>query len=164
MQGAHSRLCKIFCWFLPAIWEEVTELCLSNRRQGGDSGRVKWLVQGHERGAKTPPHGFWLFSEHSLTYIYIYIYMQNIHVKNHIMSVICYANTFFYSFYRKAHPVPIKKKIVYKIPYNMKRYFSDIVPKQMRNVHRLNSLGKKPVPTFSLLDSISYLVSDLCTF
>ena len=90
--------------------------------------------------------------------------MQNIHVKNHIMSVICYANTFFYSFYRKAHPVPIKKKIVYKIPYNMKRYFSDIVPKQMRNVHRLNSLGKKPVPTFSLLDSISYLVSDLCTF
>ena len=32
LQGAHSRFCKIIFWFLPAVWEEVTKLCLSNGR------------------------------------------------------------------------------------------------------------------------------------
>ena len=32
LRGAHSRFCKIIFWFLPAVWEEVTKLCLSNGR------------------------------------------------------------------------------------------------------------------------------------
>lgn len=112
------------------------------------------------RGVRTPSRGFWLFSERSLSSLYV----PNICVQNHIMSVICYVNIFFFFFLQTSTSIPIKRKTAYKIHNNTKRYFSDIVPKQMKNIYRLITLGEKNVPTFSLLDSISYFVSDLRTF
>ena len=57
--------------------------------QGEPSG---WFTV--RRGVRTPSRGFQLFSECSLSSLY----MPNIRVQNHIMSVICYVNIFFFFF------------------------------------------------------------------
>lgn len=141
-----KALCKTVCWFPPAFWEEVT----SAHPTDGKDETVR-AQRSSERGWNIST---WVSSCSPSVPRHPYM-CKYPSVRSHHECYPQYEHLFFHG---QAYPIPIKKQKIfaYKISYNTKRYFSDIVPKQMKNISKL--IAWKNVPALSLLESISYLI------